>query len=86
LTGSIMAGTLTFGMYSLTQAIAQSFAAHPLHTTNLTVQRLSSAVRTLVIGLTTMGTGVFGLAALGLLALAIQLLIQHLKQPPSTQT
>lgn len=75
--GAGMAGVLAFGLYRMTHAIAVTFATHPVQSTNLIVQRISAAVRTLVIGMTTLGTGVFGLAAVGLLALAIQILIRR---------
>ena len=81
--GAVVAGALAFGLYRMTNAIALSFAAHPIVSTNLIVHRISAAVRTLVVGMTTLGMGVFGVAALGLLALAVQLL---LRQAPSTES
>ncbi|MBF2029327.1 MAG: DUF3082 domain-containing protein [Oscillatoriales cyanobacterium C42_A2020_001] len=84
LIGSGLAGVLAYAMYLMTHAIAQSFAVHKIHSTSLIVQRISSAVRTLVVGMTTLGIGVFGLAAIGLLALAIQLIIQRAKHPASS--
>lgn len=87
LSGSIIAGIMAFGMYKMTHAIALSFAAHKIQSDNLIVQRISAAVRTLVIGMTTLGMGVSGIAALGLFALSIQLIIQKNNQsttpPPS---
>jgi hypothetical protein len=74
--GAIIAGIMAFGMYQMTHAIALSFAAHKIQSDNLIAQRISAAVRTLVIGMTTLGLGVSGIAALGLLALFIQLIIQ----------
>jgi hypothetical protein len=84
--GSMVAGIMAFGMYSMTHAIALSFAAHKIQSTNFIVQRISAAVRTLVIGMTTLGMGVSGIAALGLLALAIQLVIQKNSQSPLPPT
>jgi len=75
--GSVLAGVFAYAAYLMTSAIAQSFATHKIASTSLAVQRISSAVRTLVIGMTTLGAGVFGLAAIGLLGLAIQLLLQR---------
>lgn len=80
--GSVIAGGLAYAMYLMTSNIAQSFATHKIQSTSLIVQRISAAVRTLVVGMTTLGTGVFGLAAIGLLALAMQLLLQR-RQPSS---
>ena len=79
LVGSAIAGVMAYGMYLMTNAIVQSFAAHKIHATSLAVQRISSAVRTLVVGMTTLGLGVFGLAAVGLFALAIQLMVRRLR-------
>jgi len=81
-----MAGAIATAMYLLTSSIAQTFASKPLHSTNAIVLRIGVAVRTLVVGASTLATFVFGLAALGLLALAIQTLIQRTvnHQPPTT--
>ena len=81
ITGSIMSGGFSFMMYSLMIAIATNFAAKPLHTDNLLTIKISSAVRTLVVGIVALGAGIFGIVALGLLALAIQLFFQKLTKP-----
>lgn len=80
LSGALLAGSLGLLLYRLTQAIALSFATHPLHSENQLVQSITVAVRTLVVGLATMGTGIFSLSALGLIALAVQLLLQRWRQ------
>lgn len=72
--GSIVAGGIGFALYNMTTSIAVSFATKPVQSDSLTVQRISAAVRTLVVGLSTMGTGIFALAAVGLFALGLQLL------------
>jgi len=77
LTGSLISGGLAIALYSLTSAIAQTFAAKPIHSDNPAVINIASAVRTLVVGMTALGTGIFGLVALGLIGLAIQILIQQ---------
>ncbi len=79
--GAIIAGIMAFGMYRMSHAIALSFAAHKIQSDNFIVQRISTAVRTLVIGMTTLGMGVSGIAALGLLALSIQLITRKNNQP-----
>lgn len=86
--GSIVAGGIAVVLYRLTSSIAIAFASKPLHTDNFTTQRISAAVRTLVVGLSSLGTGIFALAAFGLFALGIQLLIQRSKKqtPPSTDS
>ncbi len=78
LTGSVISGVLAFGAYNLMIAVATSFANKPIHTDNQIVWRISSAVRTLVLGIMALGTGVFGIVAIGLLALAIKLIFQQL--------
>lgn len=75
--GSLVAGALAFALYRLTRAIAQTFAANPLQSHNPTAVNISVAVRTLVTGMSTLATAVFGFAALGLMALAIQILWQR---------
>ena len=84
--GSIVAGGIAIVLYRLTSAIAIAFANKPLHTNNFTTQRISAAVRTLVVGLSSLGTGIFALAAFGLFALGMQLLLQRSKKestPPA---
>lgn len=73
--GAAIAGTIGWGAYQLTLSIAQSFANKPFHTTNAVAANLSALVRTLVVGVSAMGAGVFGFVALGLTALAVQLLL-----------
>ena len=73
-----MAGAIAIALYSLTASIAQTFAAKPIHSNNPAVVNIASAVRTLVVGMTALATGIFGLVAIGLVALAVQILIQQL--------
>jgi hypothetical protein len=80
LTGSIISGGLAIAVYSLLNAIAVSFATNPIHSQNQLTIRISSAVRTLVLGVFSLGTGVFAMVTLGLFALGVQLLIQQLRQ------
>ena len=84
--GSIVAGGIAIVLYRLTSAIAIAFATKPLHTDNFTTQRISAAVRTLIIGLSSLGTGIFALAAFGLFALGIQLLLQRPKKQSTPPT
>ncbi|MFB2938236.1 DUF3082 domain-containing protein [Aerosakkonemataceae cyanobacterium BLCC-F154] len=84
--GSVVAATMAIACYFLTSSIAQYFANRPIHSPNYLVVNITSAVRTLIIGMSTLATGVFSLISLGLLALAIQVTIQQLKpQTPSTK-
>lgn len=70
-------------MYSLMIAIATTFATKPIHSDNPMVVNIGSAVRTLVVGVVALGTGIFGIVAVGLLALAVQLLAQQVAKPKS---
>lgn len=76
ITGATISGGLAFAMYSLMIAIATTFASKPIHSDNQIVINIASAVRTLVVGVVALGMGIFSIVAIGLLALAIQLLIQ----------
>lgn len=84
LSGALLAGSITLLLYRLTAAIAQSFAENPIASENQTAIKISIAVRTLVVGMSTLATGIFGAAALGLVALAIQILFRRFRS--STQS
>ncbi|MGH1393573.1 MAG: DUF3082 domain-containing protein [Trichormus sp.] len=75
--GSMISGAMGYGLYSLMIAIATTFAAKPIHSDNQLVIKITSAVRTLVVGIVALGSGVFALVAIGLFALGIQLLLQN---------
>jgi Protein of unknown function (DUF3082) len=81
LTGALMAAGMGLLLYRLTTSIMQSFADHPTVSHNTIVVNLSAAIRTLVVGLATMATGIFAFVTLGLVALAIQASIQSLRKP-----
>jgi hypothetical protein len=69
--------------YALTAAIAQTYAEKPIDTTNATATSIGSAVRTLVVGVAGLATFVFAFATLGLLALALQRIVQQRQQSSS---
>ncbi len=72
LTGSLIAGVMSFAMYTMTSNIATTFATKPMgHKTTMAIN-IATAVRTLVVGSTALATAVFGIIAVGLVALAIQ--------------
>lgn len=77
-TGALIAGGMAVALYSLTAAIATSFASKPIHSNNPAVLNIAAAVRTLVVGISALGTGIFGVVAIGLVALAIQLSFQKI--------
>ncbi|MGB3652787.1 MAG: DUF3082 domain-containing protein [Rivularia sp. (in: cyanobacteria)] len=78
ITGATMCGGLGFAMYKLMVSIATTFANKPVTSDNPMVVSISSAVRTLVVGVVALGTGIFGIVGVGLLALAVQLVIKQL--------
>jgi hypothetical protein len=79
LTGSLIAGTMSIAMYTMTSKIATTFATRPMvQKTNMAVN-IATAVRTLVVGSTALGAAVLGIIAIGLVALAIQVAFN--KQP-----
>ncbi len=82
--GSLVAGGIALVMYGMTSSIALSFASKPLQYHNVTTANIAVAVRTLVVGMSALGTGVFGLAAVGLFGLGIQVLIGKAKQRSAT--
>ncbi|MFQ4139959.1 DUF3082 domain-containing protein [Nodosilinea sp. PGN35] len=82
--GSFVAGTIAILAYRMMLSIAANFAARPIVSDNPAVANISSAVRTLVVGMAALGAGVFGLAALGIFLLGVQLLFQRLTGRPST--
>ncbi|MBD2439592.1 DUF3082 domain-containing protein [Nostoc sp. FACHB-110] len=81
ITGAIISSSLAYALYSLMMAIATSFASKPVHSNNELVIKITSAVRTLVVGIVALGSGIFGIVALGLVALAVQLLVQQFSKP-----
>lgn len=84
--GAVISGGMAFAMYSLMIAIATNFATKPVHSLNPLVIKITSAVRTLVVGVVALGSGIFGIVAIGLLALTLQLLIQQLTKPKSSES
>ncbi len=76
LVGSAISGSLGYALYTLTASIIHSFATKPLTSSNPLVLRIGSLVRTLVMGVASLGTFVFFFVAFGLILLAIQLLLQ----------
>ncbi|WP_299414692.1 DUF3082 domain-containing protein [Acaryochloris sp. IP29b_bin.148] len=83
MTGAILAGIIALPLAKLSSLIAQSFAEHPFTSDNQTALEISIALKTLVVGLSTLATGIFCVAALGLSALSIQILWQNLRSTPA---
>jgi hypothetical protein len=79
LTGALISGTMAMAMYSLTSSIAQTYATKPINSSSPIAINIASAVRTLVVGASTLATFIFALATVGLVALAGQIILQRLK-------
>ena len=79
LSGALISGGFAYALYFLTTSIAQTFASSPLASTNPTAINIAIAVRTLVVGVSTLATAIFSVVAVGLVALAIQISVQQLK-------
>jgi Protein of unknown function (DUF3082) len=82
LIGSIVAAIMTAMMYWMTSKIATTFALSPVNTSSTVAINIGTAVRTLVTGITALGTAVFAIISLGLVALAIKVAVD--KTPSST--
>jgi hypothetical protein len=81
ISGAGISGGFAIALYFLTSSIAQTFSSKPIASSNSTAIRISVAVRTLVVGMSTLATTVFGIIALGLVFVSIVVLIQQLKNP-----
>ena len=81
--GALIASGMAIALYRVTNSISQNFAHKPLHSDNALVVKITIAVRTLVVGLSTLATFIFAIVAAALVALAIQATIQKLNPPPS---
>jgi len=81
ISGAAISGGFAIGLYFLTASIAQTFASKPLASANPTAIRISIAVRTLVVGVSTLATTVFGVVTLGLVCVSVYVLFQQLKNP-----
>lgn len=79
LIAAFISGGFAIALYFLTASIAQTFANKPVTSTNQTALRIAIAVRTLVVGMSTLATVVFGIITFGILILAISVSIQQLK-------
>lgn len=72
LTGAAISGGLGLAVFALTRGIAAALTAHPIQSHNPLVLRLSSVVRTALLGGGILAVVVLGVFTLGLVALAVQ--------------
>lgn len=77
---SVIAGAIAFASYSLFTSIVQTYATKAVTSNNPIVINITSAVRTLVMGVVALATGVFAMVAIGLFLLGIQLMVQSFKK------
>ncbi len=75
--GFLIAGPMAYALYRMTLSIAQTLADSPIKSNSAMAANIAVLVRTLVIGMVALATGIFALVALGLLALGIQLLLKR---------
>ena len=75
---SVFSGVMALGVYRLMSAIIETYSTKPVISDSILVLKLTVAVRTLVIGIAALGTGVFGFVALGLFLLGIQITFKDL--------
>ena len=73
---SIISASISFCLYLLLNSIVQGFAAKTVTSSNPLVIKLTSAVRTMIMGVTALGMGVTGLIAIGIFLLGIQVMFQ----------
>jgi len=82
LAGAVIAGVMSFALSAMTSRIATTFATKPMIQKTTMANNIAAAVRTLVVGSTALGAAIFGIIAIGLVALAIQVALS--KQKSST--
>ena len=82
---SVVSGTIAVAVYSLMNAIAQTYANKPIVAKSVFAIKITTAVRTLVVGVAALGAGVFALVAVGLFLLGIQLTIKSLTHKESSE-
>jgi len=76
---SIISGAISFCLYLLLNSIVQGFAAKTVTSSNPLVIKLTSAVRTMIMGVTALGMGITGLIAIGIFLLGIQIILKNFK-------
>ena len=82
--GTAVASSMSFAAFLITRKVVANFASKPPTGNDLALQ-IGATVRTLVMGIFTMATGVFGLIAVGLFLLGVKSLLESLKNPKSEE-
>lgn len=86
LTSAVMSGGLATLTYLLMKSVAKTFASKPIISDNFLVVNISGAVRTLVVGVIALVACICAVVTLGLIALAIQTIINgftNKEMPPN---
>ncbi len=86
LASSVISGGLATLAYLLMKSIAETFARKPIISDNVFVVNMSTAVRTLVVGVIAFAACMCAMVTVGLIALAIQTIIQgftNKEMPPN---
>jgi choline-glycine betaine transporter len=83
LTGSAIAGVMAYMMYWMANKIAISFASKPITGKTDAAVNIAVAVRTLLVGMTSLGTAVFTIVSVGLILLAIKVAFNPTSSSPS---
>jgi hypothetical protein len=86
LASSVISGGLATLAYLLMKSIANTFASKPIISDNVFVVNMSTAVRTLVVGVIAFAACMCAMVTVGLIALAVQTIIQGFtkKEMPPT--
>jgi hypothetical protein len=82
--GALISAAIAVPLYGLTFSIARSFAAKPILAKSYIAANIGAAVRTLVVGSCSLATFIFGLSALGLIALGIKTALQPTENSPQS--
>lgn len=83
--GTLVAGGMSYVALLLTQNVVASFASKPATGNQLALQ-IASTVRTLVMGVFTMATGIFGIIAVGLFLLGVKSLLTPKATPETSES
>ena len=83
--GTLVAGGMSYAAFLLTQSVVASFASKPATGNQLALQ-IASTVRTLVMGIFTMATGVFGIIAIGLFLLGVKSMLADKETPETNES
>lgn len=70
LSGAAGAALISFAAWTALRALVAAYVAHPMETDFYVVQRVSAIVRTAVVGLLALASGISGVTSLGLLLLS----------------